>query len=322
MKVIKYPSIGQFRNLVKEVQYAYKEKLPTLMFTGTVKVHGTNASVVFMPDGEQITQSRNNVITSENDNAGFADWCQERRRAFELMEIDIRNECAVDVDDIVVVYGEFAGSGVQKSVAVSEVEKFFYIFNILALNEYGSRWIHGRPKLGNELARLVDCREAGLYELAIDFNNPSSIQNNLIEITEEVEKKCPVGGLFGVTGTGEGVVWEHITDDGGRFAFKVKGDKHSVTKVRKLAAVDIEKLNSIEQFVAYAVTDNRLKQGFSEVCGNDADRKKLGAFIKWISSDINKEESDTLAKNGLTMKDVGNLLSKRARDWFFTKEAL
>ena len=41
---------------------------------------------------------------------------------------------------------------------------------------------------------------------------------------------------------------------------KVKGEKHSSSKVKKLASVDVEKLNSIKDFVDYAVTESRLEQ--------------------------------------------------------------
>ncbi len=63
-------------------------------------------------------------------------------------------------------------------------------------------------------------------------------------------------------------------------------------------------------------------QAFTEACENNADRKLLGAFIKWVANDLIKEESDTLADNGLTMKDVGGTMSKKAKIWFFSKEEL
>lgn len=57
----KYPSIEQFRNVIKTVRfnhdfqgkdengnpiYQHKENYPTLKFQGTVKLHGTNAAIV------------------------------------------------------------------------------------------------------------------------------------------------------------------------------------------------------------------------------------------------------------------------------------
>lgn len=94
----------------------------------------------------------------------------------------------------------------------------------------------------------------------------------------------------------------------------------SVSKVKTLAAVDVEKVKSIEEFVENTVTENRLKQGL-EVLRRDGivtDMKATGHFVKWISSDIAREEADTLEASGLTMKDVGGKLSSKARTWFHT----
>ena len=47
MKPIKYSSIDQFRKVIKDVNFHFKnDKLPILTFYGTVKIHGTNCSVI------------------------------------------------------------------------------------------------------------------------------------------------------------------------------------------------------------------------------------------------------------------------------------
>jgi len=317
MEFIKFPSINQYRNVIRDVVHVYDGSFPVLKFTGTVKVHGTNASVVIMPDGSQYAQSRNNVITPEQDNAGFAAWHSEKIDCFS----DIWGKVARPSDSSVVVYGEWAGKGVQKGVAVSEVDKFFYVFGVAISWKDSVIWLTDYPKLTDMDNRVIDSRYVASFVQEIDFSNPGLVQNHLAELTEGVENKCPVGEMFGVDGIGEGIVWSHITDNGKLLSFKVKGEKHSVTKVKKLASVDTEKLKSIDDFVAYAVTENRLEQGFSYVCNEDPDRKLLGGFLKWVNSDVYKEESDTMVENGLTMKDVGGAISKKAKNWFFDKEA-
>lgn len=322
MQTHMYSSIGQFRNAVKDVRYLFDgQNLPTLTFSGTVKVHGTNASVVVMPDGTQYYQSRKRIITPEDDNYGFAAWASEREYIF--------HDCAMLAWDRlgagfehqpIIIYGEWAGKGIQAGVAVSELERFFYIFGIKSLTPAGdSFWLKHLPVLGH-CDSIITSREVRTYNMDIDFRNPGMVQNDLAELTEEVEKHCPVGAYMGVDGVGEGIVWEHINPQGQRISFKVKGEKHSVTKVKRLAKVDTEKLKSIEEFLDYAITENRLRQGFSEVCNNTADRKLLGTFIKWVSNDVRKEESDTMEDNDLTMKDIGKGLSLRAKDWFFAQE--
>lgn len=318
MKEIKYHSIGQFRNVIKDVQYHYGEGvLPKLNFTGTVKVHGTNASIVITKDGLQYPQSRNNVLTIESDNCGFAQWHYDNTQSFS----DFYKLIGIDKD--IVIYGEWAGKGIQKGVAVSDVDKFFYIFGVKVINDDKSHfWLKDYPFLSRQKNNIIDSRKVMLLNIEIDFNNPADIQNKLVELTNNVEKQCPVGKYLGVDGVGEGIVWEYITDKGEMFYFKVKGEKHSVSKVKKLASVDTEKLNSIREFIDYAVTENRMEQAFLEVCNNNPDRKFLGSFIKWVSTDVNKEEQDTMKDNDLTMKDIGSSLSKTARNWFFSKELI
>ena len=43
----------------------------------TEKIDGTNACIAIHDDGTYHVQSRNNIITPEKDNAGFARWVQE-----------------------------------------------------------------------------------------------------------------------------------------------------------------------------------------------------------------------------------------------------
>ena len=85
MKHYKWPSIGQYREVVRNIERRARfagvdergepiiniaADYPTLEFVGTVKLHGTNAAVV-IGDGEHWFQSRERIITPEKDNAGF-----------------------------------------------------------------------------------------------------------------------------------------------------------------------------------------------------------------------------------------------------------
>jgi hypothetical protein len=104
--------------------------------------------------------------------------------------------------------------------------------------------------------------------------------------------------------------------------FKVKGEKHSSSKVKTLAAVDVDKLNSITEFIEYAVTDSRFKQALENTYPNNEpiDVKKMGDLIRWVVNDVIKEESDTLVKNGLEPKDVNKYISTKVREMFFKLE--
>src|SRR4051812_6401410 len=89
----KFPSIEQFRHVVRHVrdQAAFDgAELPTIAFTGTVKLHGTNAGIFH--SGDQIGyMSRNRVLTVGDDNLGFAAHMSEHeevlREAFERLRL-------------------------------------------------------------------------------------------------------------------------------------------------------------------------------------------------------------------------------------------
>ena len=106
-KFVKFSDIGQFRNIIKDVVHTaqYKGmddddnvimdrtiKAPIVTFTGTVKLHGTNAGVGMTSDGKMWFQSRKNVITPEKDNAGFAFFANSNAETFKSFFDNIRND--------------------------------------------------------------------------------------------------------------------------------------------------------------------------------------------------------------------------------------
>ena len=77
----KFPKIGRLSDI------AYNFRGQKVTFYGTVKLHGTNASVVVDHEGNFYCQSRNRVITPENDNYGFAEWLHEEPGQQHMVEI-------------------------------------------------------------------------------------------------------------------------------------------------------------------------------------------------------------------------------------------
>jgi hypothetical protein len=319
----KFTEIEQFRNCIKEISYFYPIKKPILKFIGTTKIHGTNSGVA-LP--ENFTQSRTQIITPENDNYGFARFHSERKEIFTEIYNHVINQFNLPKDTKIVVYGEWAGRGIQKGVGVSELDKSMYIFAIKVLDdsEEGHYWLNNWT-IPNKLDsfNIYDIKKYGVWEIDIDFENPQLVQNQLVDWTIRVEQNCPVAHYYGKSNLiGEGIVWEYITEKGMKFSFKVKGKLHSSSNVKVLASVDIEKLNSITEFVDYCVTESRLEQAYSilfESKNINPDMKDISSFIKWVSDDVLKEESDTLKENNLTMKDIGSLLSRKSKNWFINK---
>ena len=321
-----FPSISQFKDNVQATtstirfsgfdsvgnpQYDYSLPLPVEEYIGFVKVHGTNAGICFNPkNGNLYAQSRNNVLSEKRDNCGFNIFVMNNKDFF----IDVLS--TLTKDKPVVAYGEWFGAGIQKGVAVASLQRRLMIFAVKIVDD-SPKW------LGKEAIQMFNSPKNFIwnvydfptFKIVIDYNNPQLSQKQLAEITNQVEKECPVGKYFGVSGIGEGVVW--YNEKYGRF--KVKGEEHSSSKVKTLASVDNEKVSSIAEFVEYAVTENRLNQGIEQVFTTQNERpnvKYTKQFIIWITNDVFKEESTTLTENGLIPENVGKAIGEKARNWF------
>ena len=310
-----FSKIGQFRNTVKEVrEYCayYNTPLPTITFEGTVKLHGTNAAVGITKDGSLFCQSRSRIITPEDDNFGFANFVKHNEGYFLNL---LGYICAKAEVESCIVYGEWCGANIQKGVALSDLDKMFVAFYAEGYDNEVSIPLDIQYVDFDHRYGVYSVYDFPTYSHSVDFSNPERSVNMLASITEEVERECPVGKHFNVSGVGEGVVWRG-TLGGKSLIFKVKGEKHSVSKVKKLVTVDPEVVDSINKFVDYAVTDNRLEQGLQEI---GLDQKTIGKFIGWVSKDIHKEESDVLESSNLTMKQVGGKIADKARNFYLGK---
>ncbi|WP_208861723.1 RNA ligase family protein [Mycobacteroides salmoniphilum] len=83
----------------------------------TEKIDGTNACIIITEDGEVGAQSRNRLITKENDNYGFARWVDENQGQL-LHDLGTGYH-----------YGEWWGSGIQSGYGLVNGEKRFSLFN-------------------------------------------------------------------------------------------------------------------------------------------------------------------------------------------------
>lgn len=81
----------------------------------TEKIDGTNACVVVDDDGNVTAQSRNRIITPDNDNMGFAKWVEAHRD--QLVKLGHGHH-----------YGEYWGVGIQRGYGL--FERRFSLFNV------------------------------------------------------------------------------------------------------------------------------------------------------------------------------------------------
>jgi hypothetical protein len=315
----KYPSIEQFRNVVRSVRvshdykgkdeqgnsiYSHTENYPVLKFIGTIKLHGTNASVIKYSDGSLKYQSRQRELSLQQDNCDFMLNMSKKDLSFIFDNFQYR--------EYVAVYGEWCGGNIQKGVAISGLPKMFVIFGVKVDDE----WVDLPKNIYNNEESIYNIFQFPTYEIDIDFNNPELSQNKLIEYTLQVEENCPVGNFFGKEGVGEGIVFTCETNP--NLKFKSKGEKHSISKVKTLNSIDTEVLENINDFVEAVVTENRLNQGvnYLKEMGIEISSKATGDFLRWVVGDVMKEEGDTIVDNQLNVKQVSKAISNKARVWF------
>jgi hypothetical protein len=328
----KFNSIGQFRNVVKQICdncEFHNEPKPTINFTGTVKLHGTNAAVVGKPTGEIFTQSRTRIISLNDDNAGFAAFVAENKDFFR----NIIRDLIVELDNTTVfLYGEWCGGNIQSNIGLNKLSKRFVIFQVDFVNETGNV----KSVSGKDLSAYHNSQEDHAhntfwisefpsYEITIDFNNPEEAIEKLQDLTDSVEQECPAAKAMGAEGDliGEGIVWVGLFKNE-PLLFKTKGEKHkNSVKTPKKPKVSIapETFEKIKEFSSNAVL-SRADQALEEVFTRNnkiADIRGTGDFIRWTLNDILKEEEDTIIANGFDISEVKKIITQEAKNWFFSK---
>lgn len=240
---------------------------------------------------------------------------------FEFLKIfdEIKNKINTEKYDSIIIYGELAGKGIQNKVAVSQIDRFFAPFSVVGVNKDTVDQLDVKLSV-NESIRFYPVETFGVYNVQLDLDNVHLAQQEVKDLTINVENECPVGKYFGVSGTGEGIVF---TDETKQYSFKSKGEKHSVSKVKVIANVDIEKINKIKDFVDYSVTENRLNQGieYLKEMNKELDISSIGDFLRWLANDVLKEEQDVITENGLDneLKAIMKSVSSKGRKWFMDK---
>lgn len=116
-EIVKFESVGQFRNFIKTMQYLGLRKSNLI---GTVKIHGTNSSVgLDLKDNSLFCQSRNRVLSLDDDNYDFVKYIEDNKSEFLKIFNEIKNKINTENYDSIIIYGELAGKGIQNKVAVS-----------------------------------------------------------------------------------------------------------------------------------------------------------------------------------------------------------
>jgi hypothetical protein len=327
-RLIKYPSIEQFRSNIKNVRDTGTPKI-TVLFSE--KIHGTNASVCYShPDGFWV-QSRNGIIDTDNDNAGCAFSAYQNQDAWMAIIDALASFYKIDLNqNIVTIYYEWCGGNIQKKSAVSGFDKMaiiFSYFKVSSLEQDGpEKWYKTKSYNCSPENNIRNIQEFKTYTIDIDFGDYSDVQkaqNEMIELVQNIEDNSPVGEALGKTGNiAEGIVGSFV-HDGNLHQFKVKGTKHTSSKVKTLAPVQDERIQKIQDIAQKVTPSWRLEQMFDlandTINGGNPDMKNMGTYMKMVNADILKEDSDIIASAGLELKDLSKFVFNIARQFFQNK---
>lgn len=316
------------KEISPEICYDISVKNNNNFFANGLCVHNSNAGIHF-EDGVAYPQKRSDFITVHDDNAGFAAFV---------------NGLTHHGDDIsgVIIYGEWAGPGIQKNDAVTKIpNKSFFVFSILDIFT-GVRY-HDPNDIEGIIQTVFgkDYENQNIYvlpweteEYQIDFTRQGecqcfvdaimkTIDDEIAEVDPYIERK------FGVTGPGEGLVMyglrgnfldgtpvpkEYVLD----YIFKAKTEAHTVQKEKNRNHVAPEKPDGIEDFIEMFFTEARFEQMLNQI-GGVAEREKTGQFMKAIMSDVYKESQQEILISDFQWKDVPKYAAPVVKEWWFRK---
>jgi hypothetical protein len=194
-----YPSIGHMRDALQafaHVPHAFGEEVD---YVGTVKLHGTHGDVIQDRETGEITvQSRNRVLSRDNDNCGFAKFVHTRSPETWSGIFNFVASFFPEAKRIG-LYGEFCGKKIQSGVGISQIDQFYVIVDV----RVDWSWEHSSRMLKAiaERRRLYDAYKKSSVHSILEFPefvvrvnllNPGPAQTEIDQLTEEIGAECPV----------------------------------------------------------------------------------------------------------------------------------
>jgi hypothetical protein len=332
MNFISWPKIVSFYN-IRKFAVEYPEMLNnknSVIYRSKVKLHGTNAAIQILSNEIGI-QSREKMITPQNDNAGFATWVDKNKTSWGSIAEPLKEY---------IVFGEWCGPGINKGCAIHSISnKIFAVFAIVKrhmqlniLEPYQEDFIVEPSEIAKLLPNIPGVYVLPWYgeEIVINWLEDSvkleSIADTISSVVDVVENCDPwIKDVFNIEGVGEGLVYYPTSHSGmksfANLSFKAKGEKHKIIGSIKAAQVAPPKSEDVEAFVSMVLTDARLDQAIRAIANGELkfEVRNTGKFLEWIVRDIQKETSDELEASKLEWKAVSKVIATRAREWYMSK---
>ena len=343
LNLIPWPETQQFHQVRK-----YTHDFPEILNSNSIvkyraknKLDGTNAGIrLEFKDRKVFAQSREVVLVDGKDNAGFARWVESNKDKFVAWMDHFESKLKLQQEQIegFVLFGEFCGKSIQNRCAISSIDrKVFALFAMQPIGSTDDDTLVVDPCVLNSYFKDV-CPDFYVIpwvddkEFVIDWSKSSEelqpTAEELNVLVAEVEKCDPwVKSQFGIEGLGEGFVMFPVSyQHTGKKCFanlacKIKGDRHKTVAQKRSVQVEPETAASASAFAALVLTLARLEQGVRAVSDGEKkfEQKLIGAFLKWIAADVQKECKTELAASNLTWKDVQKFVGDYARNWYLAE---
>ncbi len=165
----------------------------------TEKIDGTNAAILITDDGRVGAQSRNRLVTPEQDNHGLAAWVHENADALRAALGPGRH------------FGEWWGNSIQRGYGLPKGERRFSLFNT-------ARWVNDEPGADPGF----DVPGLGVVPIIGTGNFSTLLVNTTVEFLREHGSLAAPGFM-----RPEGVVVFHTAS---RSGFKVTCEKDELPK--------------------------------------------------------------------------------------------
>lgn len=323
-KFLKFPKVRTFEHVCTKFKGSQSGNI--VVFGAKVKLHGTNGAVRIY-NGHVTAQKRRADISIEDDNFGFAAWVSSTAAEWGSKNASI-------VDEAVVIYGEWAGNGIQggSQDAVELVEpRQFFVFGVRVGAKYFSdpviitRHVPDIPRV-HVIPWLLAPTDERMWVRFSRGETMTKFASYICEAVENVDMEDPyIREKFRICGPGEGIVavpicvdrseeitWTQFTN----LVFKAKSARHRTKKCGQAARALLVPPDGIDDFVEQFVTDARCAQGVREACDGVLDKKRLKGFYKWVNEDVKQESGMELAAMKCDWKAVSKFVSKAAVAWY------
>lgn len=316
-EVYPYPKIAYLEGLVsanKAYELIVGNNNKPITFKAYEKLHGTNCAISYNIDEGKITvQSRNRVLSVDNDHFGFCKFVMNEEKMW-LSYFEDLNEMFGDTDTYaIVVYGEWCGKGVMQETWASGLDKkTWFIFDVVIYDLDNSMyWLHEEEiKLCVKLCDVNNVLSANkpIATRSLLLSNLSKEDlRDLKELTEEIGRNSQLSSMyFNTDGEGEGLVFKGY-DRGNRLVFKMKSNTY-----REKGSKIISRESPLDSNISLLVDGMSLPIYYQQVIDGLVSPKSytsIPIFVKRVSDILKDKEVDALA---LTKEEKGKIRAEIA----------